>query len=99
MEDIACTLQADDVPGRLAEWQTILASVVAREEIDGGIRLVVPPGAPLGHLAELASAEQACCEFFRFAITIDSRGAALEVTAPPAALEIVISLFGDSNSG
>lgn len=39
-------------------------------------------------------AEQACCMFFRFVVTVDDRGAALEVTAPAAAPEIVHSLFG-----
>jgi hypothetical protein len=91
---IACTLQPTDVQGRLAEWQKALAPVVAREDIDGGVRLAFPPGASLAPVAELAGAEQACCAFFRFAITIDERGAALEVTAPAEALEIVNSLFG-----
>ena len=91
---IACTLGAADMPGRIADWQAALAAVVARQPIDGGVRLVLPPGASLAALAELANAEQACCMFFRFAITIDGRGAALEVRAPTEAIDIVHSLFG-----
>ena len=91
---IGCTLDAEDRAARIVEWQTVLAQVVSREPVDGGVRLVLPAGAALGAVAEVANAEQACCRFFRFAITIDSRGAALEVRAPADALEIVHSLFG-----
>jgi DNA-binding transcriptional MerR regulator len=91
---IACTLGAADMPGRLAAWQAALAPVVSREPITGGVRLVFPPDTAIGDLAELASAEQDCCMFFRFAITIDGRGIALEVTAPPDAIDLVHSLFG-----
>jgi DNA-binding transcriptional MerR regulator len=91
---IACTLGAVDMPGRLAAWQAGLAPVVSREPITGGVRLVFAPDTAVGDLAELAAAEQDCCMFFRFAITIDSRGIALEVTAPPDAIDLVHSLFG-----
>lgn len=92
---IACTLGAADMPGRLASWQAALAPVVSREAIPGGVRLVFPQDTAVGALAELASAEQDCCMFFRFAITIDGRGIALEVTAPPDAIDLVHSLFGE----
>ena len=91
---IACTLEAGDVPLRVAEWQDVLASVTAREPIHNGVRLVLAPGTPVGPVADLAAAEQQCCAFFRFAMTIDGRGAALEVTAPPDAAQIVEDLFG-----
>jgi len=42
----------------------------------------------------LVAAEQDCCQFLRFAITVDVRGVALEVTAPDDARPIVESLFG-----
>lgn len=90
----ACTLGATAVPGRIAAWQFALQPVVSRTPIEGGVRLAFASDVSLGEIAELASAEQACCTFFRFAITIDSRGVALEVTAPPDAIEIVNSLFG-----
>ena len=56
--------------------------------------MVFSPGTAVGELAELAAAEQGCCGFFRFAITIDDRGIGLEVTAPPEAVELVRELFG-----
>jgi hypothetical protein len=49
---------------------------------------------PLDEVARLVAAEQACCAFFAFAITVDDRGPALEVQAPDDATEIVTALFG-----
>jgi hypothetical protein len=62
--------------------------------ITGGVRLVFEPDIAVGELAELAAAGQDCCMFFQFAITIDGRGNALEVTGPPYAIDLVHSLFG-----
>jgi hypothetical protein len=58
--------------------------VATRVRRDGGTR----------RPARLAAAEQACCAFFAFAITIDQRGIALEVRAPAAAEEAVTAVFG-----
>jgi DNA-binding transcriptional MerR regulator len=91
---IACTLSAEDVPERLTDWENVLAPVVAREQIDGGVRLLFPAKTPVGSLVELVAAEQKCCTFFRFAITVDERGLGLEVTAPDEAIDLVHSLFG-----
>ncbi len=91
---IACTLGDADMPKRLDAWQEALAPVVARTAIDDGVRLTFASGASLARVADLAVAEQACCMFFRFSVTVDGRGAALEVTAPTEAREIVYSLFG-----
>lgn len=91
---IACTLGAADMPGRLDAWQEALAPVADRTPIDGGVRLTFAPGTSLARVADLVVAEQSCCMFFRFAVTVDDRGAALEVTAPADAQEIVYSLFG-----
>ena len=49
---------------------------------------------PITELMRLVAAEQDCCQFFRFAITVDTRGVALEVRAPEDALSIVESMFG-----
>lgn len=52
------------------------------------------PGEPVDEIARLVQAEQACCPFFAFAITVDQRGVGLEVTAPTDALPVVDELFG-----
>jgi hypothetical protein len=80
--------------GRLAEWRSLLAHVERREWIDGGIRSVFAASVPIDELMRLVAAEQECCQFFRFAITVDTRGVALEVAAPDDALSIVESMFG-----
>ncbi len=97
---IASTLSGESLRGRFDNWQALLAHVERREAIDGGVRAQFgssspssPP--PLGKLMRLVAAEQDCCQFFRFAITVDTRGVALEVRAPHDALPIVHSLFGD----
>jgi len=91
---IACTLSAGSMKGRLAAWQSLLAHVDRRERIDGGVRSEFAASVPIDDLMRLVAAEQDCCQFFRFAITVDARGVALEVRAPEDAQSIVESMFG-----
>lgn len=91
---IACTLSAGAMKGRLDEWHALLAHVVRREEIDDGVRSVFADTVPVGELIRLVAAEQDCCQFFRFAITVDRRGIALEARAPLDAHDLVTSMFG-----
>jgi MerR family copper efflux transcriptional regulator len=91
---IACTLGSQSMRGRLDDWNALLAHVAHRKTIDQGIRVTFGPSTPLDELMRLTTAEQNCCQFFSFAITIDSRGVALEVRSPADALPIVHSLFG-----
>jgi hypothetical protein len=92
---IACTLDAAQLGARLDAWQGVLDRVSRREPIDGGLRLTFAGDVPIAAVAELARDEHACCRFFSFAITVDERGTALEVTAPPEAAELLTTLFGD----
>ena len=91
---IACTLAAGSMKGRIADWQALLAHVERREPVDGGVRCVFAASVPTSQLITLVAAEQDCCQFFEFAITVDTRGVALEVRAPIDALPIVTSMFG-----
>ena len=91
---IACSLDGGQMTDRAAEWQAALANVVARKQIAGGVRLVLAANTALDEVARLAVAEQECCRFLSFAITVDDRGIGLEVRAPGDALPIVESLFG-----
>ena len=91
---LGCTLPGSEMDERRAAWQRALAPVVGREAIDDGVRLALPPGESLGVLADLVVAEQRCCSFLRFAITVDDRGSALEVTASGGRGEMV-ARFGD----
>jgi DNA-binding transcriptional MerR regulator len=91
---IACTLGPESIGGRLDEWRALLAHVTRRDPIDGGLRATFGSATPLNELMRLTAAEQDCCQFFNFAITVDARGIALEVRAPTDALSVVHSLFG-----
>lgn len=92
---IACTLPVDEIDGRVEDWQAVLDHVRGREQMaDGRLRLSLDEDAPLGELGRLAVAEQGCCAFFSFAITVDSRGVALEVRAPDDAADLVAAVFG-----
>ena len=94
---IACTLSAGSMKGRLVDWQSLLAHVERREPIDGGVRSVFASSVPIDELMQLVAAEQDCCQFFRFAITVDTRGVALEVRSPDDARSIVESMFGSAS--
>jgi hypothetical protein len=91
---VACTLDAQQMPDRMADWQAVLARVAAREALAGGVRLTLDADVSLEEVARLAVAEQDCCRFFSFVITVDERGKALEVRAPEEAFPIVEALFG-----
>ena len=91
---IACTLGSQSMRGRLDDWQRLLAHVVRRDPIDNGLRATFGPASPLDELMRLTAAEQDCCQFFTFSITVDTRGIALEVRAPLDALPVLQSLFG-----
>lgn len=91
---IACTLPVDAMPARIEDWAGMLSFVTGRSSVDGGVRLELDPSVPVSDLARLARAEQDCCRFFSFVITLDARGVALEVRAPDDARSIVHALFG-----
>ncbi len=97
---IACTLPAGEITGRTDDWRHLLGSVVDREALptgETGIRLVLDSDAPLDELTRLAVAEQGCCAFFSFAITVDGRGLALEIRAPAHAEDVVVATFGTAS--
>jgi hypothetical protein len=91
---IACSLSSGDMSQRLEDWRQVTVLVVRREQLDGGIRLIFGDPPPVGELARPAAAEYACCGFFGFALTLDARGPALEVTAPPDRAETLTAVFG-----
>lgn len=91
---IACTLSAGSMKDRFEDWHALLEHVVRREPIKGGVRLVFAASVSTNELVRLVDAEQDCCQFLEFAITIDTRGVSLEVRAPDEAFPIVSSMFG-----
>ena len=81
------------MPDRLADWDAVKRHTKATIELGpASVRLEFDATVEVTDLARLVVAEQQCCAFFSFAITVDWRGLALEVSAPDEA--VVTSLFG-----
>ena len=92
---MACTLEPEAMAGRLEDWQSMLEQAVARSMTDdNGLRVEFGADGDITELSRLVAAEQRCCTFFSFAITVDARGVALEVRAPQTAADVVTSVFG-----
>jgi len=93
---IACTLEPGAMPDRLAEWSSVLSTATRRTDIDGGLRIELGDDVDLGALGRLIGAEQRCCAFLRFVLSVDIGGTVLEVRAPELAAGIVTDLFGSA---
>ena len=68
---IASSLSATDVAARVEDWNVVLSQVARRLPLSGGVRLELSDRTQLPALAALVDAEQTCCPFFSFAITVD----------------------------
>jgi DNA-binding transcriptional MerR regulator len=90
--DLACTLEGDDVAGRLAEWQAVAAQATAQVTIDGGIRLAFS-SVDLPAMADLVAREQGCCSFLSFGIGVTPVGVTLDVTGPADVRPMIKTLF------
>ncbi|HVC71481.1 MAG TPA: MerR family transcriptional regulator [Acidimicrobiales bacterium] len=92
---VACSLGSSEIPDRLADWQNVLNRARTRSATaDGALRWEFDSTGVVDQLARLTVAEQKCCPFFSFTITVDARGIALDVRAPAEAAGTVRSLFG-----
>ncbi|MEV6234875.1 hypothetical protein AB0L88_44110 [Saccharopolyspora shandongensis] len=69
-----------------------LLSGAGHEEIDDGVRLVVP-AERTSQIATLAAAEQRCCPFFDFRLHLDGPVLRLEVRAPAEGAALLTELF------
>jgi hypothetical protein len=90
---IACTLAADDMPGRLAEWRDFArGSVRAVESGPTSARLLLARSDDvLVTAASLAQRETQCCAFFAFSIVLEADERWLSVTVPEDAEEVLAS--------
>ena len=62
--------------------------------IPGGVRLDFGTEADLVAMSTLIAAEQECCSFFTFRISVTVGGTSLEVTAPPDGQAMIDELVG-----
>lgn len=91
---IACTLDADAVPGRLADWDGVLAAATHRVATGTGVRIEFGTDVDLAALGDLIGAERRCCPFLHFTLVVDAATTVLEVRAPASAAAMVTDLFG-----
>ena len=82
------------MPDRIAAWHAVLATATDRVEVDGGLRIALGRDVDVGELGRLVAAEQQCCAFFSFLLTVDAAGVALEVRAPELGAAMLTALFG-----
>lgn len=94
---IACTLSDGAMQDREQEWAALLTHVSSRgTAADGALRLTFDGTTPVEGLTALVVAEQQCCAFFTFTITLDGGGVTLEVRAPDGGQSVVATLFGEA---
>jgi DNA-binding transcriptional MerR regulator len=92
--EIACALHPESVGERIEDWNRILAAATAQTAIPKGVRIVFDRDVDAGALASLAAAEQTCCSFFRFEISIGVDEVALGVSGPDDAQPVIAAVFG-----
>lgn len=92
---IACTLDGGEMANRLAQWRALPEHGGRPTRGDDGALRIELDDTSLAELARLVAAEQECCAFFAFTITVDRRGIGLQVRAPDEAGPLVTSLFGE----
>jgi hypothetical protein len=91
---IACSLEADAVPARREAWQRLLERAEScTAASDGSLRAEFGTDVDLVEIAPLVAAEQRCCAFFSFGLSVDANGLVLEVRVPAGAADIATALF------
>lgn len=91
---IACTLASDELGARLAEWRTLAGTAVGRQRLAGGVQLEFPRTVDLAAVATLIAAEQECCRFLTFTMTVADDHVLLTIAAPRDAMSYVDELVG-----
>jgi hypothetical protein len=92
----ACTLPTVQRPLRAAEFDQIFGADPRRVERTGRTRLrLVLDGAPHTESVarDLTARESACCSFFAFAFTRTGDELMLDVTVPPAHVQVLDGLL------
>ena len=79
-DTIACTLTPEDLKETQAAWRKLFRlSLISREAIPGGLRLLVHPGSA-DALRQLIDIERECCRWISFELD----GPTVKMTAPGA---------------
>ncbi len=80
-----CSLNADALGARIAEWRTLAATARSLEHVAAKVQLVFDADpVRIASLARLCAAETACCTETRFVMEIDAARVTLTAEAPGA---------------
>ena|SRR5438105_1150198 len=86
---IACSLSAGDLAKRQAAWRTLLDnSLLVRERVQGGLRLIVRSDAG-PQLSGLVEEERICCPWITFVVNRES----VTLTAQGDGEEVLAQMF------
>jgi hypothetical protein len=89
-EPIACSLDPDDVPARLALIERIRANLQWVDRVEHGLLLHLPDQVDVeADVREFAVVEKQCCAFWGFAVERTGGGLALRWEAPPSAGDLL----------
>jgi hypothetical protein len=96
-----CTLPTAERPARAAEFSELFRHAVTGTERIGPqqLRLTLRRDRQIAaQAAELAAAETECCSFFTFTLTVANDCLLLDVSVPPARVEILDALAGQARA-
>lgn len=87
---IACTLTARELKETMTAWKKLLRlSLMSRQEIPGGLHLVVHPESALA-LRQLVEIERECCRWITFSLD----GSTVTMTAEGAGESAIRKVWG-----
>ena len=88
-DTVACTLTPAELKETSAAWQKLFhLSLISRQEVPGGLRLVVHPGSAEA-LRQLIDIERECCRW----ITFELAGPSLTMTAAGAGASAIRQMW------
>jgi hypothetical protein len=88
-DTIVCTLSQDELRDTRYAWQKLFrTALISRDEIPGGIRLVVNEGSAVA-LRQLVEVERECCQWINF----DLEGSIVSMTAEGAAASAIRQMW------
>jgi hypothetical protein len=87
-QEIACSLDAEEQSDRRRAWEATDRSLLARERIDGGFRLIYAADHELPQqLTTLVNLERECCPWATWTLRRDEDRCVLEVTSKSEAIQ------------